>query len=390
MTQVNSDLMARAEALGPMIREHAEDGEHERRLAPEVVKALADSGLLRIYVPQSLGGLEVDPVTVAHIVETISGFHSAAGWALQANSFAWWLRDLAEDGIEKVYASGPDATIASAFHPPMRAIEARGGYRLTGRSPLTSNCHDATWLMFPALIMDRGEPRMTEHGPALIGAVLPREDCEIFDTWHSLGMRSTDSNDVEVKDVFVPASLTSHITPYPTCGRHFQGPLYRLPAMAAFAPFTTVALAIARESIKELVSLAHGKTPFVSTTTLALRPSTQSKIGQAEAMLRSARCLLYDTLEEVWQRTLTGHESTLEQKADVLLAAINGVQTSAKVVELMYNAAGSSAVYTRSPLERHFRDIEVLKQHGFLSENRYETIGQVCLGLPPDLPLIGF
>ena len=45
----------------------------------------------------------------------------------------------------------------------------------------------------------------------------------------------------------------------------------------------------------------------------------------------------------------------------MLLAATHAMQTSAKVVELMYGVAGTSAIYTRSPLERHFRDIQVLE-----------------------------
>jgi alkylation response protein AidB-like acyl-CoA dehydrogenase len=389
-TIIRNDLIARANALGPVIRQHAERGERERRLAPEVVKAMREAGLFRLYVPESLGGFEADPITVSRITETISGFDSAAGWALQANTFDWWLRDMSEDGLQQIYASGPDVTIASAFHPPMRAVEVEGGYRITGRSPLASNCRDATWLMFPALIMDGEQPRMTELGPVIIGAVLPQRVCEIVDTWYTMGMRSTDSNDVVVNDVFVSSSMTTFLTPEPAYGRYYQGPLYRIPAMAASAPLVSVGLAIARASIAELSSLAKAKTPFVSTTTLALRSSTQAKIGQAEALLRAAGCYFYDTLEETWQRTLAGQLSTLEQKAEVLLASIHAMQTCARVVELMYSAAGSSAIYTRSPLERHFRDIQVLRQHGFLSENRYETIGQVYLGLPPDLPLIGF
>jgi alkylation response protein AidB-like acyl-CoA dehydrogenase len=81
---------------------------------------------------------------------------------------------------------------------------------------------------------------------------------------------------------------------------------------------------------------------------------------------------------------------SIEQKAELLLAATHAMQTSAKVVELMYGVAGTSAIYTRSPLERHFRDIQVLKQHGFYSESRYETVGQVLFGLPPDLPFVAF
>lgn len=56
----------------------------------------------------------------------------------------------------------------------------------------------------------------------------------------------------------------------------------------------------------------------------------------------------------------------------------------------MYRVAGTTGIYTRSPLERHFRDMEVLKQHGFTSENRWETTGQVYLGLQPDFALVAF
>ena len=49
----------------------------------------------------------------------------------------------------------------------------------------------------------------------------------------------------------------------------------------------------------------------------------------------------------------------------------------------MYSVAGTNGIYTRSPLERHFRDLQVLKQHGFASESRYEAVGQVYFGLPP-------
>ena len=51
----------------------------------------------------------------------------------------------------------------------------------------------------------------------------------------------------------------------------------------------------------------------------------------------------------------------------------------------MYGVAGTTGIYTGNPLERQFRDIEVLKHHGFASEGRYETVGQVYLGLSPDL-----
>jgi hypothetical protein len=31
-----------------------------------------------------------------------------------------------------------------------------------------------------------------------------------------------------------------------------------------------------------------------------------------------------------------------------------------------------------------------LRHHGFVAENKLESVGQVYLGLPPDFPLIAF
>ncbi len=48
----------------------------------------------------------------------------------------------------------------------------------------------------------------------------------------------------------------------------------------------------------------------------------------------------------------------------------------------------TTAVYKRHRLERLFRDVQVLRQQGFVSESRFETAGQVELGLPPDLGFV--
>jgi alkylation response protein AidB-like acyl-CoA dehydrogenase len=133
------------------------------------------------------------------------------------------------------------------------------------------------------------------------------------------------------------------------------------------------------------MAIAQRKTPFGSATLLRDRATAQSKIAQAEAPLRSARALLYDTLTEVWERTLAGESPSLTCRADLLLTVVNAVSSSVKVADLMYSVAGTTGIYTKHPLERHFRDLQVLRQHGFVSDSRFETVGQVYLALPPDL-----
>ena len=160
-----------------------------------------------------------------------AGFDSAAGWALQAGvTGAWWNARLPEAGAAEVYANGPDALIAASFHPPHRAVEAPGGYRFTGRGPLASTIHDAQWLMMTALVFDGDVPRTANGAPEVVGLLLRARDAQVIDTWQSLGMLGTDSNDVAATDAFVPASRAFHVAPDFEPGPHFLGPLYRLPA----------------------------------------------------------------------------------------------------------------------------------------------------------------
>ena len=64
--------------------------------------------------------------------------------------------------------------------------------------------------------------------------------------------------------------------------------------------------------------------------------------------------------------------------------------TAATVAGMVHQLAGTTGVYERSPLERHFRDANTLRHHGFISENRFEAAGQVYLGEEPEFPLIRF
>ncbi|MGH9631187.1 MAG: acyl-CoA dehydrogenase family protein [Bryobacteraceae bacterium] len=383
----DTTLLEVVRQIAPVVREYNDEAERERRLSKPVFSAMAEAGLFRMFNPVSLGGLEVDPLTCARVVEEIARSDSAAGWALFNHlSYALICARLPDEGAEEIFAESPDAVIAGPFHPPMQATLVDGGYRVSGRSPFASNCRDANWLAATALVLDGGQPRTSESGaPEVILAVLHAADCEILDTWHVMGMRGTGSDDIAVQDVFVPATRTCPLLPEFKPGSHYQGPLYRFSLMGAVAAtFAPILLAICRNAIDEVLALAQRKTPFGSATLLRERVTAQSKIAKAEGTLRSARTLLYDTLGEMWDRILAGKPLSIEDRAALLLATTNTTNSAGKVAELVYGVAGTTGIYTKNPLERHFRDVQVLKQHGFASESRYEAVGQVYLGLSPE------
>jgi alkylation response protein AidB-like acyl-CoA dehydrogenase len=386
------ELLASTTALAPLIREHAAHGERERRLAPAALQAMSSAGLFRMLAPRALGGLEVDPLTCARVIEKVAEADSSAAWVLgNANSVAWWCGRLPAAGVEDIYAAGPDALIAAAFHPPVEAVAVDGGFRLTGRRPLASGIHDSAWLMLSAIVVEDGEPRAGSGGPEVIAAFVATQAVEIIDTWDALGMRGTDSNDVAVHDVFVPASRTYRLVPEAPLNALYQRPLYRLSAMAEVSAISApVFLGIARQALDALRDLAQGKTPFGSTKVLAQQTLVQAQVARAAALLRSGRLLLHESLAADWQRACRGESASLEAKADALLAAVHAVDASVEAVDAMHALAGTTGIYARDPIERHFRDVHTLRHHGFVTPRRYETVGQVYLGVPPEFALVAF
>src|SRR6185295_2606236 len=172
----------------------------------------------------------------------------------------------------------------------------------------------------------------------------------------------------------------------------YLSPLYRMPMLApvVLASIPPIATAIARNAIEEVRALSSKRMPMASAVTLRDRGVAQARLGRAEAMLRSARAYMYETMADAWERTKAGETFTPQQRANILLAAAHAGQAGGEVTEMMFTSGGSSAVFAKSPLERLFRDSQVVRQHGFVAASRYETAAQVLLGLEPDLPLIYF
>jgi indole-3-acetate monooxygenase len=391
--KVHKDLEKTAREIGPEISKYVDEDESNRRLSPPVVTALRNAGFFKLFLPEALGGVEADPVTTARVIEEVAKHNTAAGWSLMvANTCPGMSVRLPDDGLSAIYGDNPDAFVAGSVHPPMSATQVKGGYLITGRNPLFSNVHEAQWLMVLAFVMEQGQMKMHDGHPAMIVAFMDAADCEIIDTWHTIGMKATDSNDVSANEVFVPNHLTFPLDPELAPNPRFTNPLYRFPASGfnIACLFPPISLALARNAISELKMLAEKKTPLGSMVSIKQKGSMQRKLGIAEALLQSSRAYLYEAIEECWEKVKAGNDVTRNEKARLLLAATHTNQSCTKAVDLMYSAAGSTAVYTRNKISHYFTDAQVLKQHGFVNDSRYETAAQIYFGLPSDLPLVEF
>ena len=377
-------FLERVREIAPIITEHAAEAERKRRLSQPVFEAMRDAGLYRMWVPRALGGYEVDPVTAMKVFEAVTRLDSAAGWNLQiATAAAMAMAYLPDAGAKEICSESPQ--IAGALFPPGRAVPVDGGYRLSARCPFVSGCHHASWYLSPTHIMDGDSPRLDENGQEVVlWAFYEAEAGEILDTWHTMGMRGTGSHDIVAEDVFVPEHRMARPRPLTDPGQAFRGPLYRTtiwPAVAALAP---PALGIAQSAIELLIELGSKKKPNYFAHSLGERPVVQSQLAEAEAIVGAARAYQYESLNEAYESALEGRLINEQQKIKAHLATCYAIRSSADAVDLVCRAAGTTAIRETSALEKHFRDVQVITKHAHASTARYESLGQLMLGLECD------
>jgi indole-3-acetate monooxygenase len=385
--QATETLLGAVRALEALIREHADEAERNRRLSQRVVNALAEAGLFRLYTPRALGGFEVDPLSLCRVLEELARIDGSAAWCVWiASTNPCFVKNLPDQTAEEIFASDPDVITACVLFPYGKAVVRDGGYVVSGRWPYASGCQHCAWLFCFCNVFEADQIRLTENGEPEVRVILvPAAQITIVDTWEVSGLAGTGSHDVVIERVFVPGEYTCEFGPGATPpGKHFQGPLYRYPFYAAATlPVGAVALGIAQGAADTCVELAASKRTAGGTALLRELPMFQLRLAEAMALVRSAGAWLHASVQQTWEAMLAGAQVSSAERADVLLAAANATRSAAAAVDIVYTAAGATANYRRSPLQRALRDIHAVTQHIATAPHQYESAGRMLLGLSP-------
>ena len=382
----NKDPVAAARRLAPMVAAHREEAEEGRRLPPKVAAAFAESGLFQMYLPRSMGGGEISPLTAFHAVEAISIADGSAGWCVMvANAMAAFMGWLPAE-VGRHFAGQPaDFRVAGSLRPLGTATPVEGGYRVTGHWNFASGIDHATWLYCSAKIPEgkipEGKIPEGKTGGGVRAMWIPAHQATIVDTWSVVGMRGTGSQDFTVQDVFVPAAHTSSQAEKPL----ETGPLYnpRLTYAAGWTGTVANALGIARGAIDAFVEMAGRDGTTGSATLMRDRPYVQGKLAEAEAITSAARAFVLSAVGEAWEAASAGENDLDRLVARARLAITHGMHEAVRAVDLVFHAAGTNAIYSRNPLERYFRDAHVAVQHLSALPGHYESAGKVMVGLRP-------
>jgi alkylation response protein AidB-like acyl-CoA dehydrogenase len=380
-----AECIAGARKLGPLISEHAAESERLGQLSTKVVDAFHEAGLFRALLPTAMGGFNLTIAQQCEVTEEIARFDGATGWNFAIGTGGPAIANfVAREAFEDIF-SDPRALVAGSLAPVGNgAAPCEGGFRFTGKATFVSGSAQATWLLTSGVELVNGAPQIANGIPKIRSGIFPIKFAKILSTWAVSGLRGTGSNDVVFENVFVPDGYTFE---FPNPKSAWQtGPFSRIPLMVQLGNvLAAVALGIARHAIDALKQLAVAKVPLGTTASLRERPIAQLQLGEAEGTLRAARAYLYGSIAEIWQRGESNEPFDVDALASARMASVTAGKLAARAVDLVYDAAGISAMQSALPIERCWRDVHAVTQHVTMNTARYEVAGRVLLGLPPGM-----
>ncbi|MBA3447259.1 MAG: acyl-CoA dehydrogenase family protein [Pseudaminobacter sp.] len=369
-TPIHSDILAVARALGPAFAERAVAADDGDSFVSENYHDLKASGLIEAGVPSDLGGGGADVAQLCAMIREIAHHCGSTALAFSMHTHqvaipAWrWthqkaapvmplLKRVAADRIVLLSSGGSDWIEGSG-----KAERVEGGYRISARKIFTSGSPAGDLLMTGAVL--EGEP----EGPMVLhfGVPMNSPHVSVLQTWKTLGMRGTASNDVMIDGHFVPEEAVAL--------RRRQGEwhmLFHIISMIAFPLIYAAYLGVAESARDIAVDLAKRRTPGGHTIDLAGRMETELRAAQyAHAGMIAAA-----------GRGNPGPETTNEIMIGRSLVARHAIAA----VELAMETAGGSAFYRDKGLERRFRDIQGARYHPMRSGPQQEFTGRIALGL---------
>jgi alkylation response protein AidB-like acyl-CoA dehydrogenase len=385
----DSPILHAAIALAPQIRAAGDEIEQGRRIPQPIAEAMKNAGIFGMAMPRVWGGPELDPLTQFRVIETLAMADGSAGWCAMINCDSGYVSAFIDQNVAlSMYSDILVGTAASAT-PIGQALRVPGGYHVRGRFPFASGCQHCEWIWLGCVVIEDGAPRVDDNGvPETRQCFLKVSQCEILDTWHTTGLRGTGSNDIFVKDVFVEEERTFSFQDEKLIKR--SGPLYAFPFL--FVGKTPApALGIARHAIDALIESAVDKPARRYMLGDRLEPPkvlgddvfVQEVVGRAETLLASARAYQFDVMGDVWTTLLGGGQPSSKQLALFTTAQAHVAGICVDVVQLVYKAAGGTAVYQKGPFDRCLRDILTVNQHAIGTLRTYEMAGRLLLGLEP-------
>jgi len=361
------DIVARAEALAPVLRERAAEAERLRRVPDETMADLIAAGLTRIVKPSRHGGYDMGWDVLCRSSMALAQGCGSQAWV--GNIFAehnFLIGLFPGEAQQDVWGPAPDAVASSSFIPRGNTVEAvDGGYLLSGRWPFQSGVHHSSWSIVGE-IAPGGDGGPAEHHYFLV----PAADRTIVDDWHTIGMAGTGSCTVTLDRAFVPAYRTLAnrlVAAGETPGAALNSaPVFRMPMIG----FSLLALAAVLVGVARSMTGEFARDLDARAKTGRLRPGAEAlpaRLAEASAELRAAGLLIEDAARVNMAKLEAGGRLDEDDAAVSRRDGAFAAQLARRAATRLFEGAGGHGVYAGGHLQRGYRDILAAGAHAGLS-----------------------
>jgi alkylation response protein AidB-like acyl-CoA dehydrogenase len=248
-----------------------------------------------------------------------------------------------------------------------------GGWLISGHKIFGSL--SPVWTQLGIHGMDASDP---EH-PRIVHAFMPRDATgyRIEETWDTLGMHATMSNDTILDGVFVPDEATPVVCPAGFGGAGmFQVALFAW----ALLGFAGVYSAIARRAFDETVTSVHQRRSIALTRSMAYHPEVQHHVAEMRIHLEAIDAYLDRTCDD-WAN---GVDHGMDWPAKIVACKYDVVNRAWSVVDTALDLTGGAGIFRRNRMERLFRDARLGRIHPGNTMLTHELVGKLSLGINPD------
>ena len=363
------ELVARATALLPMLREKAASVEANRMVSKETIQAFVEAGFFKILQEKRWGGWELDPSVFWRVLMELGRGCPSSTWNMMIlGVHQWEFGHMDPRAAEDVWGQDNSVIVASSYGPTGQCEKVEGGYKLSGQWKCSSGTDHGQWAFVGGLVRD-------ENGVAVdrIALLVPRTDYKIIDDWYVFGLAGTGSKSLEMHDVFVPAHRTHSLSAYqlndrPSSYLHPFGTIFCGSVSAALVGFAQGAIDTYVEQMSTRTLSAN-----VNMKAANVNPAVGDRLGHAVAKARSCRArllhLMTESAEHVYRRELVPEDMRLGHILDISRV---GNECSEAVLKL-FPALGARGLYSDNPMQRFLRDILAGSNH--MTQNIDDSAG---------------
>ncbi len=365
-TPTADDLIARARAMIPQLRERAARCVSQRDVPAESIAAFHEAGFFRILQPRRWGGYEMHPNVFYDVQKALAEGCMSTGWMFGVvGCHPYEIALFHEEAQAEVWGESTATLVSSSYQPVGKVTPVEGGYRLSGRWGFSTGSVHCQWVVLGAMV----PPAEPGGAPDMRAFLLPRCDYAIDpDSWHVFGLQGTGSHDIIVDNVFVPEHRTHRSIDGFLCNNPGQatnpGPLYTLPwAQVFMRSVSTAAFGGARAAIAAALEIAESRVSTNTGKASKHDPFLHAAIARAQAEVTEMEQTLRLTFEDLMDHATRGEAIPMEKRAHYAYNSSSVVRRLADLVDDMVKLLGGRAIYMSSPIIQPWLDLNAGRAH---------------------------